>query len=187
MPVEPSQVGLGVENVSDTHILIKEEINGVKEITTYNTKEDALDALNEIRKKLRKTHNTFTECGKDRPYYVDAIIDKRKTVYSVQTVEDAVSTTGKLIWSVNQSVYTDLSINPQFEWRHLFETRQEAEKVYQERLQLYKLQKGPGIRIDERDTYTFIYKNGKLVVDLFLESAEVGTVKDIGNLYLNNI
>ena len=132
--------------------------------------------------KLEGSEHTVSECINE------AISLAKEAARGTETlVALDVSTTGKLIWSVNQSVYTDLSINPQFEWRHLFETRQEAEKVYQERLQLYKLQKGPGIRIDERDTYTFIYKNGKLVVDLFLESAEVGTVKDIGNLYLNNI
>ena len=192
MPAEPSQVGLGVENVSDTpYVLVKEGRSGVDEVTTYNTREEALDGLNEVRKRLRKTHTRFSECGAQIQHCEDAIIDQRYNLYTVQTVEDAVRPNGKIIWSVNQSVFFDCPLSKHYEWRAFFATREEAEKLFKERLELYQIQadRDPEIEIVMTDEgrAADIKKNGKLVIDLYCESNEVGGAKRMGTVMLNSI
>lgn len=190
MPVEPSQVGLGVENVSDTHILIKEGREGITEITSYKTKEDALDGLNTIRKKLRKTHIKFDECRKEVQNCIDAIVDKRYYLYTVQTLEDAVKPTGKMIWSVNQSVYLSSEMTKHFEWKVLYATKDEAEKLFKERLGLYKMQADEDPRIEIVMTKSglgaLIYKDKKPLIDLYCESQVAGSIGDIGTVILKH-
>lgn len=178
------------ESNDQVYVLTTEELAGVSKVETFNNKEEALEALKEVKKGLRKRHIKFQTADQSgTPVKCEeAVYDKRGRGYFVQTVEDAVDPTGKLIWSVNQSVFNQGDVSPMFEWRVLYASKDKATKLFEERLEMYQMQadKDPSIRIDmgQSGLSAFIYKDGQLTVDLFCESAYVGVVSDVGTLIL---
>lgn len=178
------------ESNDQVYVLTTEELTGVSNVETFNTKEEALEALKEIKKGLRKRHIKFetAEPSETPVKCEEAVYDKRGRGYYLQTVEDAVDPTGKLIWSVNQSVFNQGEMSPWFEWRVLYASKEEAVKLFKERLELYQMQADAdsSIRIEmgKCNLSADIYKNGQLVVDLFCESAYVGTISNVGTVIL---
>lgn len=176
------------ESNDQVYVLTTEELTGVSKVEAFNNKEEALEALKEIKKGLRKRHIKFEtlEPSEAPVKCEEAVYDKRGRGYFVQTVEDAVNPTGKLIWSVNQSVFNQDETSPMFEWRVLYASKEEAVKLFKERLELYQMQAdaNSSVRIDmgKSGLSAYIYKNGQLTVDLFCESAYVGEISDVGTL-----
>lgn len=178
------------ESNDQVYVLTTEELTGVGNVETFNNKEEALEALKEVKKGLRKRHIKFqtAEPSEASVKCEEAVYDKRGRGYFVQTVQDAVDPTGKLIWSVNQSVFNQGEMSPMFEWRVLYASKDDAVKLFKERLELYQMQADAdsSIRIDmgKSGLSAYIYKNGQLTVDLFCESAYVGVISDVGTLIL---
>lgn len=178
------------ESNDQVYVLTTEELTGVSNVETFNNKEEALEALKEVKKGLRKRHIKFetAEPSEASVKCEEAVYDKRGRGYFVQTVQDAVDPTGKLIWSVNQSVFNQGEMSPMFEWRVLYASKDDAVKLFKERLELYQMQAGAdsSIRIDmgKSGLSAYIYKNGQLTIDLFCESAYVGVISDVGTLIL---
>lgn len=178
------------ESNDQVYVLTTEELTGVSNVETFNNKEEALEALKEVKKGLRKRHIKFqtAEPSEASVKCEEAVYDKRGRGYFVQTVQDAVDPTGKLIWSVNQSVFNQDEMSPMFEWRVLYASKDDAVKLFKERLELYQMQADAdsSIRIDmgKSGLSAYIYKNGQLTIDLFCESAYVGVISDVGTLIL---
>lgn len=178
------------ESNDQVYVLTTEELTGVSNVETFNNKEEALEALKEVKKGLRKRHIKFetAEPSEASVKCEEAVYDKRGRGYFVQTVQDAVDPTGKLIWSVNQSVFNQGEMSPMFEWRVLYASKDDAVKLFKERLELYQMQADAdsSIRIDmgKSGLSAYIYKNGQLTIDLFCESAYVGVISDVGTLIL---
>lgn len=167
-------------------VLIKEALEGIKAVQVYATREEAMDAFKQVTKKLKTTN-----CKSSYKACEAAVMDKDQTVYIVQKAEDAVRLDGKLIWSVNQSIFYDTPLSPaMFEWRQPFATKEEAVEFFLQRLELYQMQNDiPGIKINynEERLSAMIYKDDKPVVDLFCESGIVGTITNVGTVILSTI
>lgn len=178
------------ESNDQVYVLTTEELTGVSNVETFNNKEEALEALKEVKKGLRKRHIKFetAEPSEASVKCEEAVYDKRGRGYYLQTVEDAVNPTGKLIWSVNQSVFNQGEMSPMFEWRVLYASKEDAVKLFKERLELYQMQADAdsSIRIEmgKDGLYADIYKNGQLTVDLFCESSIVGVISNVGTVIL---
>lgn len=178
------------ESNDQVYVLTTEELTGVSKVETFNNKEEALEALKEVKKGLRKRHIKFHIADQsEAPVKCEeAVYDKRGRGYFVQTVEDAVDPTGKLIWSVNQSVFNQGEISSMFEWRVLYASKEDAVKLFKERLQMYQIQADADssiqIKMGKGGLSAYIYKNGQLTVDLFCESTYVGVISKVGTLIL---
>lgn len=169
-------------------VLIKEALEGIKAVQVYATREEAMDAFKQVTKKLKTTN-----CKSSYKACEAAVMDKDQTVYIVQQTSDAVKLDDKMVWSVNHSIFFDTDGMPpaMFEWRHQFATKEEAVKLYKERLKLYQEQADRNPEIEIIPTVSglgaLILKNNKPVVDLFCESHMIGQVNNIGTVILDAI
>ena len=106
--------------------------NGVK-TELYNSETDAIAALNKKAEELEKNQTPFNQYAN--------VIYTEECVYRVQSIDDLANARDRIIYTVNQSVYTDKFYAPSSEWRCAFSTLDEAVAFFKERLQMYKMQK----------------------------------------------
>jgi hypothetical protein len=168
-------------------VLIKEALEGIKAVQVYATREEAMDAFKQVTKKLKTTN-----CKSSYKACEAAVMDKDQTVYIVQQTSDAVKLDDKMVWSVNQSIFFNPGDVPaKYEWRHQFATKEEAVKLYNKQLELYKEQaaRNPEIEINytKSGLGALICKNGVPVVDLFCESSLIGQYSKVGVIVLDSV
>lgn len=164
-----------------------EALEGIQEVKTYATREEAMKAFKQEIKFIRTGNckDSYKACEA-------AAMDMDKTVYVVQKVEDAVKLDDKMVWSVNQSIFFNPGDVPaKYEWRHQFATKEEAVEHYNEQLERYKEQaaRNPEIEINytKSGLGALICKNGVPVVDLFCESQLIGQYSKVGVIVLDSV
>jgi hypothetical protein len=162
-------------DTKNIYALTIDNYNGVQ-TKLFNSKADADAALNQTAEELKKNQTEYR-------MYTDVLYTE-ECIYRVQSVEDLANAKDRTIYTVNQSVYANVPNVGSTEWRCAFSTMDGALKFFKERLQMYKMQKGSGIKIEEKERYALIYKNGKLVVDLFCDSFVVDDPDNYGTVIL---
>ena len=152
-------------------ILTIESLEGIKDVKTYATKEEAIKALKEVTKGIKTT-----DCTEGYGKCEAALVDKDLTVYLVQRTKDAVSLINKVAWTINQRIYFETK-DSDLEWTKMFATKEKAVSLYKWIVNGLETQamNNPEIefRYEEDGLGVQVYKNDKLVTKVYCDSAPI--------------
>lgn len=169
------------------YVMTTESKDGERDSQVFDNREDAMNALLEVKKQHRRMHIPFNKY-EDVKHCEDAIIDRRGNAYTVQSFDDAINPDGKMVFIVNHSVFIDAPAASMYEWNVLYSTREEAERFFKDILELYKMQadSNPNVRIEmgQSGWTAFVYKDGKQVAEFYTDPILIGTAQDFGTLFV---
>ena len=168
------------------YVMTSESKDGARKSKFFDNREDAMDALLDVKKKHRKMHTSFEKF--DEMYCEEAIIDKRGNVYAVQILDEAIDPSGKYVFIVQHSVYNNASENDSIlNWSSIYSTPENAYDLFQRCLEYYKKQadKFPEIKVEmaNNERTAIIYYNGKIAAKLCTDYILIGNTPKVGLLY----
>lgn len=160
-------------------VLTDEGYDGAYKAAAYDQESDALEELKRLMEQKPACCMNLDDKG---------FIDFEETQHRVLTLDDAISTDGKMVWVIHQKCF-DMDFLSMFDWENYFSTRKEAENLYQERSSLYKgIAEGqPMIEIHENEEHDqmFILVKGIPRVLLEFHAKPIGEITNVGTLMFN--
>ena len=165
-------------------VLIEEEHMIPKSVTAFTDLYAAKERLEDIKDDLINNNIDF-KTGVDHICKNESGIITEHTFCTVQSLEDAISPQGKIVWVISHSVFGgDLDT---FNWQRVFANEEDASSFFFEMYDYYRDSITPEITYELSDKKVQIFKNDKLVVRLTAVPMVVGVPDEMNVVELNTI
>ena len=167
-------------------VLTKESMLNLEEVVTFTDLEDAQEALEAIKDYYIENSIGFKTGGVTIRNWEDGILTDDGEIYSIQSIEDAVSPQGKVVWVVSHYAIGDGDTEV-FNWQKLFATKEDAQMLFEEVTNFYEDQDIPGITFKDEGLGFFVCKDGEPVIKVSGEPMIVGLIEGVNIVDLKSI